>query len=228
MSARENAAVAAILTDPENQNRSAEEVAQRVLDALASEIENLRAEEIERVADRVIEAVEGEREGGIPVRVLDAIDNRRARTHRFAVVGQIAFHDAPETAHTAVLGPFSTRGVLDTQDKFLRALERTSAARNAGQDLRWDIKTGRGRGRFMLAPAFRSARDAWNFFRPAEPDIPKRFQWIAESIQRWEAGGSREHAYGPVCHCGTQPREHQTSAGPVMTGPCPVHGGGAR
>lgn len=185
MSARENAAVAAILTDPENSNRTAGEVADLAIDAL---------------------------------------DEIRARTHRLAVVGQIAFPEAPETAHTVVLGPFSTRGVLDTQGKFLKALGGGSAARTAGQELAWDHKTGKGRGRFMLAPAFLRPRAAWDFYRPAEPDVPARFAWIAKSIQRWEAGGSREAAVKPVCHCGTREREHQTSAGPVATGPCPVHG----
>lgn len=153
--------MASILSDPENQNRSAEEVADLVIGAL---------------------------------------DDVRARTHRFAVVGQFLFPDqAPETPHTAILGPFSSRGILDTREKFLRALERPSAARNAGQDMRWDIKTGRGRGRFILAPAFRSARDAWNFFRPAEPEIPARFAHITESLARWEAGEwARQVAYGPV------------------------------
>lgn len=161
MSAKEIAAVAAILSDQENQDRTAEQVADLAIGAL---------------------------------------DDIRARTHRFAVVGQILFPgQAPETPHTVVLGPFSARGILDTQGKFLRALEGGSAARNAGQDLRWDIKTGRGRGRFLLAPAFRSGRDAWNFFRPAEPAIPARFAHITESLTRWEAGEwARQVAYGPV------------------------------
>lgn len=158
--------------------------------------------------------------------VIAALDDVRSRTLRLAVVGQIAFPEAPETTHTVVLGPFSSRGLLDTRDKFLRALEGPSRARNAGQDLYVDPKNRLGRGRFMLAPAFSTPRQAWDFFRPEEPDVPKRFQWIAQSIQRWEAGGSREAEIGPVCHCGTREREHQTSAGPVSTGPCPVHPGG--
>lgn len=189
MSKRENDAVVKILADPENSERSAEEVADLVIGTL---------------------------------------DDLRSRTHRLAVVGQIAFQEAPGTVHTVVLGPFSCRGTLDTQEKFLRALEGGSAARTAGQDLYVDPKNRLGKGRFMLAPAFSSPRQAWEFFRPAEPDIPKRFAWIGESIRRWEAGAGREAEIGPVCHCGTREREHQTSAGPVSTGPCPVHGREAR
>jgi hypothetical protein len=155
---------------------------------------------------------------------IGALDDVRARTHRLAVVGQIAFPEAPETTYTVVLGPFSARGILDTQEKYLKATEGGSAARTAGQDLAWDTKKGTGKGRFMLAPAFRSARDAWNFFRPGEDAMPSRFAWIAESIQRWEAGGSRAAEVKPVCHCGTRTeRVLSTSVGPVQPGPCPVH-----
>jgi hypothetical protein len=185
VSKRESDAVAKILADPQNSDRSAEEVAEAVISCL---------------------------------------DDLRARTHRLAVVGQIAFPEAPEDRHTVVLGPFSCRGTLDTQEKFLRALEGGSAARTAGQDLYVDPKNRLGRGRFMLAPAFSSPRQAWEFFRPAEPEIPKRFQWIGESIRRWEAGASREASVAPVCHCGMDKEHvHQTSGGPVLTGPCPIH-----
>lgn len=157
--------------------------------------------------------------------VIGALDDIRARTQRLAVVGQIHFPDeAPETVHTVVLGPFSSRGLLDTREKFLKALSATSAARNAGQDLAWDARKGTGSGRFMLAPALRTAREAWDFFRP-EAAVDPRFARITETIQRWEAGQwAREVAPTGVCHCGTRQREHQTSAGPAQTGPCPVHG----
>lgn len=153
---------------------------------------------------------------------ISALDDVRARTHRLAVVGQIQFNEAQETPYTAILGPFSSRGILDSQDKFLKAVAGPSRARQAGQDLAWDTKTGKGRGRFMLAPAFVRPRDAWDFYRLAQP-APDRFAWIGEALQRWEAGESRQATVKPVCHCGTRVREHQTSAGPVDTGPCPVH-----
>ncbi|MGN6126741.1 MAG: hypothetical protein ACTHON_09265 [Humibacter sp.] len=189
MSKKENDAVAKILADPENSQRSAEEVADLVIGAL---------------------------------------DDVRSRTHRLAVVGQIAFPEAPETAHTVVLGPFSCRGVLDSREKFLKAVQGGSAARTAGQDLAWDARKGRGSGRFMLAPAFQRGRAAWDFFRP-EAAVDPRFARITETIQRWEAGlWAGEVAYDAVCHCGTRDRVLQTSAGPVETGPCPVHGREAR
>lgn len=112
------------------------------------------------------------------------------------MVGQIFFPEAPETAHTVVLGPFSARGVLDTQEKFLKAVQGGSAARTAGQDLAWDTKKGTGRGRFMLAPAFQRGRAAWDFFRQ-EDRIPVRFANITNTIARWEAGKwATEVAYG--------------------------------
>lgn len=188
MSKKENAAVAAILADPANNNRTAEEVADLVISAL---------------------------------------DDLRSRTHRLAVVGQIAFPEAPDDLHTVVLGPYACRGLLDTRDKFTKALRAPSRARNAGQDLYTDPRYRLGRGRFMLAPAFTTPRQAWDFYRPAEPAVPRRFQWIAESIRRWEAGDRQNAGVKPVCHCGTHlDRVHQTSAGPALTGPCPVHPGG--
>lgn len=225
MSKRESDAVAKVLSDPENSERSAEEVAQAVIDCLDDV--RLRAGYPRKVGDMF--ADEDDRSPGEIARdAVDLLEDIRSKTHRLAVVGQISFPEAPETVHTVVLGPFPCRGTLDTQEKFLRALEDGSAARTAGQDLYVDPKNRLGKGRFMLAPAFSSPRQAWEFFRPAEPDIPKRFAWIGESIRRWEAGASREAEIGPVCHCGTREREHQTSAGPVSTGPCPVHGREAR
>lgn len=183
MSKRENDAVAAILTDPENTHRSAEEV-----------------------ADLAIQA-------------LDAV---RSRTHRLAVVGQIQF-EAPET-HIVVLGPFSARGLLDTQEKFARAAEGGSAARTAGEGIAWDSKTGTGRGRFTLAPAFRAPRDAWNFFRRPEV-IDPRFARITETIQRWEAGRwAGEASDGPACTCGMLRHPVTTSMGTLSdAGPCQRH-----
>ena len=125
MSKREVAAVAAVLSDPQNESRTAEEVA-----ALA----------------------------------IEALDETRSRTHRVAVVGQIRF-GPQEMTHTVTLGPFSSRGVLDTREKFIKAVQGGTAARDAGQHLAWDTKTGTGTGRFMLAPAFFKPRDAWEFFR---------------------------------------------------------------
>lgn len=223
MSKRENDAVKKILADPSNDGRSAEEVADLVIQALDDV--RLRAGYPRKVGN-IFAADDDRSPGEIAREAVDALEEIRSRTHRLAVVGQISFREAPEDRHTVVLGPFSSRGLLDTREKFLKALAGPSAARNAGQDLYVDPKNRLGHGRFMLAPAFTTPRQAWDFFRPEEPDVPKRFQWIAESIRRWEDGGWRDASVGPVCHCGTRDRVLQTSAGPVSTGPCPVHPGG--
>jgi hypothetical protein len=201
VSKRENDAVADVLTNPENQNRSAEEVAELAIEAL---------------------------------------DEVRAKTHRLAVVGQIsfsAFADADEERHTVVLGPFSARGILDTQEKFRRATEGGSAARSAGQDLAWDSKTGKGRGRFMLAPAFLRPRSAWDFFRPPEAPKGKKEAMnllveppahITETIARWQAGLWADEVGNPAgCVCGVGESRTADAAGytkhGVPTGRCEYH-----
>lgn len=147
--------MSAILSSPENESLSAEEVAERCIDAL---------------------------------------DTIRARSHRLLVVGQIEYPQAPGTAYTVALGPFSARGTLDSPEKFAKATQGGSAAREAGQGLAWDSKTGKGRGRFMMVPAFRSARDAWNYFRDSVPALAEE-DWadLSETITR---------EIVPVCVCG--------------------------
>lgn len=179
-----------ILTDPANSQRTASEVAELVLTALEGTIKTLRAEEVERIADRVLDAIADGRADKIPARILDAIDDRRSKTHRLAVVGQISY-GPQEPTHTVVLGPFSARGILDSAEKFAKATEGGSAARTAGETLAWDTRTGRGRGRFMLAPAFFNARDAWDFYRGAGP---------AEAVT--EVVTMIPRTIGPVCLCG--------------------------
>lgn len=184
MSKRESDAVAAILADPENDDRTAEEVAERCIMAL---------------------------------------DDIRARTHRLAVVGQLFFEGDAER-HTVILGPFSSVGILDAPEKFARVIQGGSAARQAGQDLAWDTKTGKSRGRFLLAPAFQRPRDAWDFFRPGEPPNPRHLR-ITESIARWSAGKwAQERPIRPVCHCGMIEHPRRTSTGDMVgLGPCPRH-----
>ena len=194
MSQREIAAIEKILTDPENSSRTGAEVAELVIQALTDYVKQVRTDEVERIAKKVVESFEGDRAGDIPARVADAIDRMRSVTHRLAVVGQIQYGPQDAT-HTVVLGPFSARGILDTPEKFERAIEGGTAARDAGQHLAWDSKTGTGRGRFMLTPAFRRPQDAWDFYRgPAKRDSepmnllvpPPRH--IAEAIARWKPG----------------------------------------
>jgi hypothetical protein len=203
MPKREIEAIAKILTDPENSSRTAEEVAELCLGALTDYVKQVRADEVDRIAKKVVESIEGERVGGIPVRIADAIDRMRQTTHRLAVVGQIQY--GPQETHTVVLGPFSARGILDTQEKFRKAAESGGAARDAGQHLAWDSKTGIGRGRFMLAPAFRRPQDAWDFFRgPTKRESEPMNLLVsppahtAAAVARWEAGlWAEEHHQTP-------------------------------
>lgn len=135
-----------ILSDPENGNRSAEEIAQLCIDEL---------------------------------------DSIRSATDRLAVVGQIRY-GPQEDVHTVVLGPFRAPLLLRDEERFSEAVRRPcTRARDAGQHLAWDSKTGTGSGRFMLAPAFMKPRDAWEYYRPEKrPDI----EHITESIARWRPG----------------------------------------
>lgn len=108
-----------------------------------------------------------------------------ANDRRLAVVGQISF-GPQEAVHTVVLGPFRSPLKLTDEERFQAALNRPcTQARDAGEHLAWDSKTNRGKGRFMLAPAFMRPRDAWDFYRPDQrPDM----QHITESIARWRPG----------------------------------------
>lgn len=151
------------------------------------------------------------------------IFDKDSQARRLAVVGQIQFEGREQT-DTVVLGPFHAQGLLTSREKFLAVLKKACVdAREAGQGLAWDPKSKVGRGRFMLVPAFMRPREAWEFYRPDEPD--SRLLRVQESLARWEAGmWAREGAYAPVCHCGTRTeRILSTSAGPVEPGPCPVH-----
>lgn len=184
-----------VLANPENDSRSAEEMAAALVAAIEDLVRaRLRHEVVDEVAEKVIDAIEGERPEKIPARVAEALDARRARSHRLLVVGQIEYPEAPGTTHVVALGPFSARGVLDSPEKFLKATDGGSAAREAGQGLAWDSKTGKGRGRFMLVPAFATARDAWNYFRGSGGAISEPETWaeIADGASGIE----------PVCVCG--------------------------
>lgn len=149
-----------MLSDPANEDRTAEEVAERVIDAL---------------------------------------DDTRSRSHRLAVVGQIAPEWPQGDQHTVVLGPFTARGVLDSPEKFERAVSGGTAAREVGGRLAWDTKAGRGRGRFMLAPAFSRPQDAWDYFRgQAGAAVATALEESQERVVR---------QIEPVCACGL--RGHQ-------------------
>jgi hypothetical protein len=172
VSKREVVALEAILTDPQNSERSASEVAQLCIDAL------------------------------------DAV---RARTHRLAIVGQISYGPQEET-RTVVLGPFSARGLLDSEEKLRRVIEGGTAAREIGQNLAWDPASKIGRGRFMLAPAFWRARDAWDFYRGDAP---------AQAVV--EVARTLPREIVPVCLCGLKEAPACRWCGEAVTHPCPLH-----
>jgi hypothetical protein len=176
VSQREINQLAEILTDPENQNRSAEQLAGMILDrvyalALTSAKASIRDETRREIFDK------------------DAAERR------LAVVGQIAF-GPQEPAHTVVLGPFRSTVPLKSHEGLADALKRPNvAARDAGQHLAWDSRTGTGSGRFMLAPAFMRPRDAWDFYRLPKASAGEPMNLllpppphIAEAVERWSPG----------------------------------------
>lgn len=166
---REIRALAAILSDPENLNRSAEEVAALVL---------------ERMYDLAVSTAKAEIRAEERADIRRQIFERDSAVRRLAVVGQISF--GPQETHTVVLGPFYAPHKLSTEEKFREAVAKPCApARQAGQQLAWDSKTGRNRGRFLLAPAFMKANEAWDFYRP---ERRADMQHITESIARWQPG----------------------------------------
>jgi hypothetical protein len=113
------------------------------------------------------------------------IFERDSAVRRLAVVGQISFGPQEET-HTVVLGPFYAPQPIGSEESFRAAVAKPcTPAREAGRHLAWDYKTGKDRGRFMLAPAFLKPNEAWDFFRP---DRRPSMQHITESIARWKPG----------------------------------------
>lgn len=163
---REIESLAKILSDPANESRSAEELAGLVLDQMfALAVTKAKAEIRDETRREIYDN--------------DSIERR------LAVVGQITF-GPQEPRHTVVLGPFRASLKLTTEDRLEEVLKRPNvAAREAGQHLAWDSKTGTGSGRFMLAPAFMKPRDAWDFYRPAKRvDLEN----ITESLARWQPG----------------------------------------
>lgn len=176
MSQRDVTSLAKILSDPENQNRSAEELAEIILE---------RVHALALTTARAAIRDETRRE----------IFDRDAADRRLAVVGQISF-GPQEPTHVVVLGPFRSTVPIRDQEGLEAALKRpNAAARDAGQHLAWDSKTGTGEGRFMLAPAFMRPRDAWDFYRLPKADAGEPMNLlvpppphIAEAVQRWRPG----------------------------------------
>lgn len=174
---REIKRLVTILSDPENESRSAEEIAALILD---------------QVYDLAVSTAKSEIRAETRVEIRKEIFDRDSAVRRLAVVGQISY-GPQEPLHTVVLGPFYAPSRIDTEEKFRDVLKRpNAAARDAGQHLAWDSKTGTGRGRFMLAPAFMKPREAWDFYRGTGP-APVIIQALSDIPPK---------TIKPVCICG--------------------------
>lgn len=170
---REVNALAKILSDPANSSRTAEELAALILD---------------KMYDLAVTTAKAE----VRAETRQEIIDNDSKERRLAVVGQIRF-GPQEAVHTVVLGPFRSPLKLSDEERFQEAVKRPcAAARDAGQHLAWDSKTGTGSGKFMLAPAFMKPREAWDFYRGDGP-APVIAQALSELPPK---------TMGPVCLCG--------------------------
>jgi len=128
--------------------------------------------------------------------IIELVEDHQATTRRLLVVGQIRY-DGSETLHTVALGPYGARGVLSDDEKFRKAAEASTAAHEAGGRLAWDTRTGKGKGRYMVVPIFRTPRDAWDFYR-ASSDVSED-----ELTEQIEVAIEREpYEIVPACICG--------------------------
>lgn len=136
--------------------------------------------------------------------LLETIDEERGKKKRILVVGQIQY-DGQEAVHTVALGPYSTVGKLDTYENWQTRSEAHTASRNDGGKLAWDTSTNKGRGRFMVVPLLRTARDAWDFYRGTEvEEIGETLEMAASQAEEaWSIRGvPSDPDVGPVCICG--------------------------
>lgn len=99
--------------------------------------------------------------------VIQALDEVRARTHRLAVVTTYRWMPGEEPL-LAVLGPFSTRA--------------TSAAKAAGSAMAGTARGGGGK--WMLAPAYANARDAWAAISPPPKEEQRAAAFLASIRER--------------------------------------------
>lgn len=173
------------------------------------------------LAKKIAELLDSEEHQDLPLEdmaeaLADLAEAHYTKTHRIMVVGQIS-HDGTEKPETVALGPFSARGHLDSREKWEKALSGPVGARKAGEKLAWDVKTGKGRGRYMLVPVFPDPRSAWEFFRPHE---------IAEEVKEGFEISIRGLSadVGPVCICGIRDSSgHSQVQGIAVTRGCPRH-----
>lgn len=161
----------------------------KIIKAIMAILEDEEANEGKKTAD-VAEAIFKEVEALINERNSN-LENKR----RIAVVGQIqsAHADGP---FPVVLGPYTAVGKLDTQEAWNKAAQSHTTSRNDAGKLAWDTTVKTGRGQYMLAPFFKNAQEAWEFYRVAKPDVEDEILEIFSTIR-----GSSINI-GPVCVCG--------------------------
>lgn len=134
--------------------------------------------------------------------LLEIIDEERGKKKRILVVGQIQYA-GQEAIHTVALGPYSTVGNLDTYENWQARSEAHAASRTEGGKLAWDTSTKNGRGRFMIVPLLRTARDAWDFFRGTEVEEIGEILEASERHETWSIRGKPEAPdVGAACTCG--------------------------
>lgn len=111
--------------------------------------------------------------------VIEMLEEVEAKKKQVVIVGQIHL-PRREKPSVVALGPFGARAEKATEA--------------AGGQLAWDTKSGTGMGRYMVVPAFPSARAAWDHHRVSVQEIEEELLTMNE-IQR-------TISYGPVCQCG--------------------------
>ena len=111
--------------------------------------------------------------------VVSMLEEAEAKKKQVVIVGQIHL-PRREKPSVVALGPFGARAEKATEA--------------AGGQLAWDTKSGTGMGRYMVVPAFPSARAAWDHHRVSVQEIEEELLTMNE-IQR-------TISYGPVCQCG--------------------------
>lgn len=115
----------------------------------------------------------------IKIKVIEALEEIEAKKKQVVIVGQIHLPQR-EKPSVVALGPFGARA-----EKAIEA---------AGGSLAWDSRSSTGMGRYMVVPAFPSARAAWDHHRASVQEIEQELLTMNE-IQR-------TISYGPVCECG--------------------------
>lgn len=141
------------------------------------------------------ESNNGEHVANIAELILETVEELQGEQKRIAVVGQIMSAHA-DNPFPVVLGPYTARGILGTEEKWAKAAQSHTASRSDGGSLAWDTTVKTGMGQYMLAPIFKNARAAWDFYRVAKPDVEDEIQEIFSTIR-----GSHINI-GPVCVCG--------------------------